>query len=797
MVARRYDCPQCPSVFSRSDTLQKHKRDMHTNAAPIYRCFFCENLFPSLGHLHQHTPTHAPQQQNGYNALEDLDGAGTTYSRNYLQHGPIASLELTLGLDHGLLYDILKYEAVKKRYAKCNITVIAEFVMVDLNGKVERMVTIFLKAKTFLLTLYQEYDHYIRRSHAQIAINLEDFVTNGSGWMLYAVHRTELKVAQCHPLSGGCGEDSSQISVGCRRDIRNFRQISIEDDKMCFYRSVARHYVGHDDRIALDEFIRNNLKIDNFELPFRVDKIAAFERLHADTLNFRINLIYKENNDFFPAFVSTRDAENPEVINILLYHQHVGSIVETNCHRRSHQSLRNTSVWEKLDPHGFPEHVDFSAIDEDEDDYIDCVWENDLSVEAHYAYISNVRGLLKHVYSKGGKKRKRREGVEDDDAGINPKRRKMTGYASTIFCPNCLNSFTSQKWLDEHFELCKKNDFQRIVTPKKGEYLEFTKHINRFPVALMGFFDFEAVQVPPENRCTEACVDQTTCHHKQPSKSTFVVSDQEASTYSLVIVNHENRIIHKHTHSSSDAAGHFVKHLLDIEPTLQLILNANEPMNLSPEEEADFQLATICHICQEPLVKRLDNDEDEDSDDDDDDDVFRARVVGGGQFFRDAVRDHCHLTGQYQGASHNDCNLARRVCKKVSLYCHNFSNYDSHFVLGAIRDDDQSRIYLLECLPKNQEKMRTLKLNCYEFIDSLSFLNGSLSAVVDDLHISGYDFGLLYDAGLCENEEQHRLLLRKGKLTIFPTHYFFIVNITQNGLLIISTLLHYYEKTQT
>lgn len=61
------------------------------------------------------------------------------------------------------------------------------------------------------------------------------------------------------------------------------------------------------------------------------------------------------------------------------------------------------------------------------------------------------------------------------------------------------------------------------------------------------------------------------------------------------------------------------------------------------------------------------------------------------------------------------------------MYAHNFSNYDSHLVLTAIRKDE--RITKLQCLPRNQEKVRNLILNRYHFTDSMSFLDGSLAQV--------------------------------------------------------------------
>ena len=45
---------------------------------------------------------------------------------------------------------------------------------------------------------------------------------------------------------------------------------------------------------------------------------------------------------------------------------------------------------------------------------------------------------------------------------------------------------------------------------------------------------------------------------------------------------------------------------------------------LTKEDEANFEKANVCHICEKPLGK-------------------------------DRVRDHCRLTGKFRGAAHNGC----------------------------------------------------------------------------------------------------------------------------------------------
>ena len=84
----------------------------------------------------------------------------------------------------------------------------------------------------------------------------------------------------------------------------------------------------------------------------------------------------------------------------------------------------------------------------------------------------------------------------------------------------------------------------------------------------------------------------------------------------------------------------------------------NKPLKMTKENEIDFQKATKCHICD---IKYTDKD-------------IR-------------VRDHCHITGEFRGSAHQDCNLKLRINPdkiKIPVIFHNLRGYDSHFIMQQI-----------------------------------------------------------------------------------------------------------------
>ena len=107
------------------------------------------------------------------------------------------------------------------------------------------------------------------------------------------------------------------------------------------------------------------------------------------------------------------------------------------------------------------------------------------------------------------------------------------------------------------------------------------------------------------------------------------------------------------------------------------------------------------------------------------------------------VRDHCHYTGKFRGASHSICNLKYKVPKEVSVVIHNGSTYDYHFIIKLLVEEFQSQS---KCLGENTEKYITFSVPIKKefdngkpiaykirFIDSYRFMSTSLSNLVNNL----------------------------------------------------------------
>ena len=103
-----------------------------------------------------------------------------------------------------------------------------------------------------------------------------------------------------------------------------------------------------------------------------------------------------------------------------------------------------------------------------------------------------------------------------------------------------------------------------------------------------------------------------------------------------------------------DAAGKFVRDLqLEVKQLFDEYIAAPKSILLTATASRSFANTTICHMCTKPLGD-------------------------------DKVRDHCHITGNYRGAAHNECNLMYGISKtgwKLPVVIHNLKGYDGHLLL--------------------------------------------------------------------------------------------------------------------
>ena len=71
------------------------------------------------------------------------------------------------------------------------------------------------------------------------------------------------------------------------------------------------------------------------------------------------------------------------------------------------------------------------------------------------------------------------------------------------------------------------------------------------------------------------------------------------------------------------------------------------------------------------------------------------------------VRDHCHYTAKYRGATHDICNLRHKIPKEIPVVFHNGSTYHYYFIIKELAEEFEGEF---ECLGDNTEKYVTFSV---------------------------------------------------------------------------------------
>lgn len=310
-------------------------------------------------------------------------------------------------------------------------------------------------------------------------------------------------------------------------------------------------------------------------------------------------------------------------------------------------------------------------------------------------------------------------------------------------CDRCLNYFVEKKKLEAHQIDCAKQNICQIKMPTiKDNKIVFKQYKNELKVPFIIYADLETLLKKPEERFCE-------------SGSTHAYQQHEVYSVGYYFkCSYDDNKSYYRSNRGTDCIDWFVEELKRIASEVELVLDDKKKLELTAEENAIFAMAVECHIC-------------------------------GKRFEENDVRhrDHSHLTGQFRGAAHENCNLLYRESRTIPIVFHNLSHYDSHFLIkklaariegpiSLIPQTDEVYISFTQTVepPKNERKRKYKesipKLIKLRFIDSFRFMSSSLDHLSSLLpsekkkivHSEFHEF----------NAERIQMLERKG---VFPYDY--------------------------
>ncbi len=802
----RFLCPHCPTLFARHDIMKRHVLNTHTNNN-FYACGLCSLYFPTLNDL----KTHREADHTFHTEFALVKSA----HRKQSQLLRLYFTDNVTTVDEGFEFagkqvrDLIVSNLAEKARFKINLIMGVEMYKTDEEGVCTALELFSFRSIGVTMTKFDSISTAISSAWEDIDRNIMEFLYQGmfgqfctitdlnffqtipsflllgSGWKILRPFYVDAEVVEVNPLNGAAGGLHIACYARQRGIVPDMDSTTLKDDGYCFYAAVAAGVIGHNT-------LPDNLEAwyqsaaDRFGPDVDVKKIAKIEdfwRREKNLPELNINVVYcDERQRVIPVRAGDRPLCEKQVV-IMLSHT---------------ANVKTKETVSKLADKQEEDAGDVDLYDADNDEH-DGVYTAGM-IQKHYSLVLEPESLFA-----------RRQRSKGSDRIVSRK---------NYVCWNCLNIYSEPISLESHLKYCQTNACQKVIMPEEGDTMRYTPKDKRdglaegvddevvagwrtrsFKSAYVLYFDFEALHVEPEKvcSCTPEMIERQKEHEERERKfmrcdedelaemaadqhmqegedviameeelynakmrggrkkcfyfpkaersqkrcqhKTKVCAEQKAFSYSYYLMNRDGDVLENKAVVSEDAAECFIQDVLNIADSYLPSLSPGVSMREMSDYEKNLALSTNkCYICNEDFDETMHN---------------LSRVL-----------DHDHLNGDFLGVAHNICNLHRKEDFTLTCFSHNFSGYDSHFlvkVFGKMSED----IWKIQAIPLNTQKFKCLTLNDrIRFVDSAAFLNAPLADCAENLVKSDHHFLMLDE--LCDDEGQKQLLLRKG---VYPYNF--------------------------
>ena len=213
------------------------------------------------------------------------------------------------------------------------------------------------------------------------------------------------------------------------------------------------------------------------------------------------------------------------------------------------------------------------------------------------------------------------------------------------FCTNCLNGFESEIVRDEHYEYCRSKDSVRVEMPTKNPIVKYADGQYQFKVPFVIYADFESILVPVSGAPNNPEMSST--------RGINVHQPSGWCRYSKFAYGKVTNPLKQY--SGRDCISKFCETIMAEAKRLYESAPKKLMDKLTKEQTVEFVTAKECHICFKKFSPK-----------------------------HRKVRDHCHYTGKYRGATHSSYNLRYRIPDYIPVVFHNLAGYDAHLFIKEL-----------------------------------------------------------------------------------------------------------------
>ncbi len=310
-------CRPCNRKFSRPSALKRHEKLLHSGAGAVFLCGMCDKTFGNKEVLREHRRiAHAftsdfVLQGSAHNSACEL------YRLVFPQ--AIKTLDEALHYANKRAKNLLIHLVKRRQLVKASFAISLRFAKPDFrpqddDGGVDgregdEVITMVLRSKQNTLNT-MDFPHFresIISMHQHIITTFDDFVENGSGWVLVDCLSFDVGVGQCASLSGSC-DLHAVVYKKQSVDVTTPQELSCsQDGQRCFYLAIAAYFLPDKKacKMSLESFVAAQI-CEVLRAPVELSKISKFEEAN-EHLDLGVNVIFKsENGELYPARASPK-----------------------------------------------------------------------------------------------------------------------------------------------------------------------------------------------------------------------------------------------------------------------------------------------------------------------------------------------------------------------------------------------------------------------------------------------------------------------------------------------------------
>ena len=245
-----------------------------------------------------------------------------------------------------------------------------------------------------------------------------------------------------------------------------------------------------------------------------------------------------------------------------------------------------------------------------------------------------------------------------------------SNHKEDYYCLNCFHAYRTKNKLDAHKKVCENHEYCHIEMPNKdNNKIKYNQGEKSIKLPFIIYTDLE---------CLLEKIN--TCYNNPEESSTTKINHHTPSGYSIFTYCSFDKSKNKlNYYRGKDCMKRFCK---DLKEHATKIINCEKKdmIPLTKEEKEDYNNQKVCYICKKEFTTSDDNNK------------------------HYKVRDHCHYTGKYRGATHNICNL---IPIDIPIIFDNSSTYDYHFIIRELVKEFEGNF---ECFGENTEKYITFSV---------------------------------------------------------------------------------------